>query len=112
MFRPFYLPENIYYNLSILAKENKVSITDQIITCLEYTRINPPPKNRCAQYSEEKLPYINTVHFTERYSSPRLKKYISTHELTPIQIVNNLDYGQHYKEIEDIKNIKKRTSIE
>lgn len=109
MFYPFYLPENIYYNLTKLAKENKISITDQIILCLEYVINNPPPEKWHAQYSEEQLLYINTVHFTERYTSPKLKKYITTHELAPIQVVNSLDYGQHYKEIEERKRLKKRT---
>ena len=103
MFYPFYLPKNIYYNLTTLAKENKISITDQIIRCLEYVINNPPPEKWYAQYSEEQLPYIDTVHFTERYTSPKLKKYISTHELVPMQIVNYLDYSQHYKEIEERK---------
>lgn len=98
----FYLPKTIYENLKTLAKENNISISKQIITCLEYAQANPPSNY---PYTEEQLPYIDTVHFLEKFTTRDLKNYIYEYNLTPIQIVNMLNYSQHYKEIEERRQL-------
>lgn len=110
----FYLPKTLYRNLQTLAKENDVSISKQIIICLEYTnshtqeyqeQIKKYPNNL---YTEEQLKYIDTVHFTERFTTPQLKSYLNKHQHNShqsIEIVNKLNYGQHYKEIEERRKL-------
>lgn len=100
----FYLPKTIYENLKTLAKENNISISKQIIICLEYAQVNSP-SNYSYTYTEEQLPYIDTVHFLEKFTTRDLKNYIYEYNLTPIQIVNMLNYGQHYKEIEERRQL-------
>lgn len=102
----FYLPKNIYNNLQTLAKENKISISKQIIICLEYAMKNFPENSKQLYtkytYTKEQLPYLDTVHFVDRYT---IKNFIYDNKLTPIQIVNLLNYGQHYKEIEERREL-------
>lgn len=105
----FYLPKNIYNNLQTLAKENKISISKQIIICLEYAMKNFPENSKQLYtkytYTKEQLPYLDTVHFVDRYTSSKIKNFIYDNKLTPIQIVNLLNYGQHYKEIEERREL-------
>ena len=105
----FYLPKTLYENLQTLAKENNISISKQIIICLEYTnshtqeyqeQIEKYPNNL---YTEEQLKYIDTIHFTERFTTPSLKSYLNKHN--SIETVNRLKYGQHYKEIEERRKL-------
>lgn len=100
----FYLPKTIYENLKTLAKENNISVSKQIMICLEYAQANPP-SNYPYTYTEEQLPYIDTVHFSEKFTTRDIKNYVYTHNFTPIQIVNMLNYGQHYKEIEERRQL-------
>lgn len=109
----FYLPKILYNNLQTLAKENHISITEQIIICLDYTNSHIQEykeqikKYSNSLYTEEQLKYIDTVHFSERFTSPKLKKYLNSQNppLTQIEIVNRLKYGQHYKEIEERREL-------
>ena len=59
----FYLPKNIYNNLQTLAKENKISISKQIIICLEYAMKNFP-ENSKQLYT--KYTYIYKIYIYKR----------------------------------------------
>lgn len=108
MFNSFYLPKNIYTNITQLAKENHTTISNQLVICLKYAQEHQPlPRQFQNAYTEEQLPYIETVHFIDKGTSDIFKEYLRNQNpsLTPIQIVNLLNYGQFYQRLEERKEL-------
>lgn len=109
----YVIPKTLYQNITTIAKENDIPIHKQIIICLDYA-IKTHNKNKFNRslyskglYEEDNIPYLDTIHFTSRYTNPELIKYIDQHNLTPIQFINLLNYGQLYQRLEERKELLK-----